>query len=130
MNRDKALEIAKEAMDNLDYKYPRDYIALRMLPSEQDEYEVGELLPASWRWENGEMTNDKLDGTCGIGVGRISALDENDFLRALDKVVLYPGSRLAMLRSESVEGGADPGEVICAEPLIEFIWTLSEEDKL
>ena len=91
------------------------------------EFEIGEELPKSSRWDNGVDTGEELDGTCAIYVS-----DESDFLDYLDGIEeadfgeldkynkwvekdCYDGSRLYLVEIESSWGwewGEDEGEIV------------------
>ena len=91
------------------------------------EFEIGEELPKSSRWDNGVDTREELDGTCAIYVS-----DESDFLDYLDGIEeadfgeldkynkwvekdCYDGSRLYLVEIESSWGwewGEDEGEIV------------------
>lgn len=91
------------------------------------EFEIGEELPKSNRWDDGVDTGEELDGTCAIYVS-----DESDFLDYLDGIEeadfgeldkynkwvekdCYDGSRLYLVEIESSWGwewGEDDGEIV------------------
>lgn len=91
------------------------------------EFEVGEELPTSYRWEDGDCTEEKLNGTCAIYVS-----DESDFLDYLDgkeeadcgemdkynewvKKSCYSGAHLYLVAINSswgYEWGEDEGEIV------------------
>lgn len=92
------------------------------------EFQIGEELPKSRRWEDGIETNEELNGTCALYVS-----DETDFLEYLDGELEadcgeldkyneaiennnnYAGKHIYLVAIESrwgYEYGEDEGEVI------------------
>jgi len=59
------------------------------------EFEIGEELPKSNRWDDGTDTGEKLNGTCAIFIS-----SESDFLDYLD------GIRFVMIGARSRRGNA------------------------
>ena len=78
-------------------------IGLRIV-DDADPPEVGSILAESRRWEDGEPTDDVLDGTSAIDLG---SRDGSDVSRALDHAKAYQGKYALLLGSQSSEEGED-----------------------
>mgnify|MGYP000441013560 CR=1 FL=1 len=105
-----------------------DY-ALRIIPGEfKGEIDAGDILPASQVWEDGDMTDETLEGTSAI---RIREIDEKSILEALKLLGAmgkngpngyYFGSRVVLIKGESIGVGEDIGEVIIENAEVVGIW--------
>lgn len=80
------------------YDYP--ILAIRVDSGAQM---VGESLPASRVWVDGDQTDDELPGTCGFNVHQMPAsyLDTK-----------YIGTRVILMTGDFWEYGEDDGEII------------------
>lgn len=108
-----------------------DY-ALRALPGDANGVEPGDVLPESFRWEDGEQTDERLDGTSAILVR--PPHDRERVMAALVAVGatgipphetpngVYRGTRFALVKGESVGPGEDVGEVIVADATVVALW--------
>lgn len=106
-----------------------DY-ALRVLPDDMN-HSVGEILPESFRWVDGNRTEETLGGTSTI---KIRSEKEKDIAEALLNAGLtgdppnklpngaYRGRKVALVKGESIGGGEDVGESIIPDPEVLYIW--------
>ena len=105
-----------------------DY-ALRVIPGEfKGEINVGDILPSSKRWADGNETKEALEGTSAV---RIRNQDEKSILDALKNLGalgkngpngFYFGDRIALVKGESIGSGEDVGESIIKNAEIVGIW--------
>lgn len=73
-------------------------------------YRIGDTLPASYRWDDGESTGELLSGTSCI---QIDGLDDVDGIRrAMDMQRMYMGIQSIIVAGDVAEYGEDRGELI------------------
>lgn len=116
------LEAIRQDGDSADY-------ALRVIPGEfKGAIKIGDTLPASKQWEDGNETDAKLDGTSAV---RIKGLDEKSILEALKNLGalgkngpngFYFGDRIALVKGESIGSGEDVGESIIKDAEVVGVW--------
>jgi len=102
VSNNKIMEIMS-TIDPADYDY--DYIGIRIMDRSYSGYDlaVGDTLPHSYRWDDGEQTDEVLNGTCAIKVGaRLKSCDHEG----------YAGNRVMIIAGNCMEWGEDAGEII------------------
>lgn len=77
---------------------------------DDEAYEEGDILPVSRVWDNGEPTEDVLDGTSVIGLYWHRMLRSRKAAEAL--VALYPYRHAYLVIGMFGENGEDEGELI------------------
>lgn len=75
-------------------------------------YAVGEILPASRVWDDGEPTEDEMGGTSAVEVCRERIPTEADVARALKASRIYIGRYLYVLTADNCGWGEDAGEIV------------------
>ena len=101
-------------------------IGLRVLPDEQALLNVGDEVPASFKWRNGEITEKQLHGSSAAGVG--SGTDA-EILQAIRNLGLYEngpngyysGKKIALIAGNSARKGEDIGEKVIDKAKILWI---------
>lgn len=89
---------------DLDSRY--GYIGIR---TQEMPFELGEMAHVSHVWEDGEETNAELPGVCATSINACV------FPR-------YYGEPVAIVCGNNVEYGEDVGELIIADPVVEYIF--------
>lgn len=112
---------AKEVVEQIRSAMDDDEFAawgLRVIPSGH-EVGPGDELPASYRWDDGDKTEEELDGTSTIGIranggieGAIRRLKNNNYL----------GDQVALVFGDSAGAGEDPGEVLIRDAKVALVW--------
>ena len=92
-------EINKSIAAVKDNDYDYNFVAIRVCP---DMVEVGQKLEASFVWVDGEITDEELEGTCGIDIESKASCG-------------YFGECLAIIGGYDAEYGEDAGELIVKE---------------
>jgi hypothetical protein len=90
-----------------------EFIALRATDA---GFNVGDVLPNSFVWVDGECTDEELNGASGIRVK-----SEADLAKKLERVrSMYAFSDRAVyiIGGDMGEYGQDPGEVIIHKPVV------------
>lgn len=99
-------KMLKETADHLKTnEYDYAYVAMRVVSEDYDDYnaQIGDTLPESYVWDDGEWTSEKLNGTCGIYIkARIAPVTYSG----------YSGDRILVIAGDNAEGGQDDGEII------------------
>jgi len=92
-------------------KYDHDHVALRVVAEGYPGYDghVGDSLPCSYVWEDGDWTAQELSGTSGISITAHIYPDEWSG---------YTGDRVLVIGGESATGGEDRGEIIVEDAVI------------
>jgi hypothetical protein len=105
--------VYRAAKDNDPYaKY-----GLRVIPKGY-EVKTGDVLPHSYRWIDGEMTDELLPGVSTIGI------DNSGVETALKRLQKggYFGDQIALIKGESMGAGEDPYEVLISMPEVIKAW--------
>ncbi len=92
-----------------------EYYGLRVM----DDPVVGETLAPSYRWEDGDCTDEELNGTSAIQVS------ESTFDRALRSSNGYWGTHVALIGGYQMEYGEDAGEVVIRDAVVVAVWERS-----
>lgn len=105
-----------------------DY-ALRVIPAEfKGAIQVGDVLPVSKQWVNGDETKTNLEGT---SAARILNADEKSVVDALRNLGAngkdgsngyYFGSRVVLIKGDSMGSGEDVGEVLIKGAEVVGMW--------
>lgn len=91
------------------------------------DVEVGDILEPSWVWEDGEWTDEQLDGTCCIGIssrGRhmVTVHAREGVAEALrlvgDYRYTHTEGRLVLIASDNTYRGQDRGEIIARRAVV------------
>ena len=116
------LETILETIKSLVAEEKFDFYGLRAVhsPSGQaDRVSVGEVLPCSYRWYDGEPTEEELDGTCALRVNEgteLAHLDE--FMREYGVL----GQQVALIAGYQGTWGEDMGEVVIRDAVVLAVW--------
>lgn len=96
---------------------------VRSIPSRSENAVVGEVLPNSFVWVDGDFTDDELDGVCTIGIGtKYDDITVETVQVALDRAADYHQGRYVLVTGYSSMGGEDRGESIIREPIAIATW--------
>lgn len=85
-------------------------LAIRVVDA---QHSVGDELPASRRWDDGEVTDEMLQGTSAIDVNRIG-LDAT--VSMIDD--MYIGGDILVIRGDDMGWGEDTGEIIVGDATV------------
>lgn len=107
-----AYETLREALETLmsSDDWNDTYVGLRVIDSTEHEtgrVNVGDVLPNSYVWDDGEWTEDRLDG-----VSAIEVKDADDLGRAIKAATSYGGDQLILVVGDYRYRGQDVGEII------------------
>lgn len=91
----------EETADELFYGY--EIIGVRV---QEEKFELGEMEHRSSVWEDGEATEETLDGVCVIGHDKLAEAQD------------YFGDHVAIIAGNRYTYGEDPGEVIIEDPVV------------
>jgi len=97
-------EDAKEIFKKYSYRFDGDYDFVGIRVQEQP-FELGKIEHASKVWDDGEETDEELDGICVI--------DANDYNEPS-----YFGYHIAVICGDEAEHGNDRGELIISDPVV------------
>lgn len=106
---------------------PYGHHALRVMsphPHTGDAPDVkeGDTLGASHVWDDGESTDDELDGTSGLGIK-----GAQDIPRAIKLLGHYWGRQVVLMGSHLASDGADDGERVLKKPKVMAVWHRKKE---
>jgi hypothetical protein len=91
---------------------------LRVIPHDHPVNE-GDELPPSYRWDDGEQTDEELDGTSTIGIRANGSVERA--IKVLNQGG-YVGAQVALVRGDSRGAGEDPGEVLLSDAEVVLVW--------
>lgn len=90
--------------------------------SEDRSLEEGYELEASHDWEDNEMQDELLSGTCATGIGYLWLDGEQEDVDTLQKAISANGGRYGdhvyIIGGDSYEDGNDDGEVIISDAIV------------
>ena len=119
-----AAEQMLSLMDDPVYTY-----GLRVLPDDfTDPVKLGDSVPSSFVWQDGEITDEEIDGISTAGIRRS---DLDSVLAAMKNIGVtgkngpngyYFGSRVVLVRGDSNGSGQDVGETIIRDPEVLGEW--------
>jgi uncharacterized DUF497 family protein len=117
-----AAKILQIIESNTDSKYR--YWGIRSLPSKAKAVIPGQPLASSYRWDDGEITDEELDGVATIGLGN---LDYDDITietieAAFAAAYRYHEERFVLVAGDNAKDGEDPGESVISEPYAVAVW--------
>jgi ADP-ribose pyrophosphatase YjhB (NUDIX family) len=102
-------------------------IGLRVIPDDH-QLKVGDTLPPSFKWNNGENTGKPLSGTSTAAIktkdlhGVLDALHNLSALGRAGKNGFYSGKRIALIVGKSGKKGEDHGEKVISDAVIRGLW--------
>lgn len=104
----------REKIEEMELKYEYAYIGIR---TQTHEFELGEIYHTSYAWNDGEMTDEELDGICctDIDSNYATAHTGEHFCCS------YIGNHVAIIAGNHAEWGTDEGEVIIKDPEVVMI---------
>ncbi len=88
-----------------------EYFGLR---ADDREFEIGDEMPKSYVWDDGNRTDERLDGTCAIRLYVGEQYNEG----ALDEVNIYPFDHVYLIASRGYMGGEDKNEIVMYEAVV------------
>lgn len=88
-------------------------------------YEPGDIASRSRIWDDGDPTDDLLDGTSALAVRasaeRVSRVILGQYLPSMC-ATLTGAPTIALLRSEWAHVGEDPGEIVMRDAEVVAVW--------
>jgi len=95
------IKTIRETIEANDYELDYTYIGIRI---QEQPFELGALDHNSVVWDDGEETDEELNGACAINHTMLDAINCE-----------YVGDHIAIIAGDSVEYGEDAGEIIIAD---------------
>lgn len=129
--RQNILDTVQSIIDEGEY----DVYGLRVLTVTTKEDEslpapaIGSVLANSRVWDDGEMLDEELNGTCTVGLNWDA--DEYDITRAVrllgEGYTGYTGRYVVLVGGNDYEGGQDAGEYIISNATVLAVWDRGPE---
>lgn len=79
-------------------------------------YNVGDCVADSRIWDDGEPSDETLDGTCCIGLASDANADDID--AALEAADNYFGDKVYLIAGDGMEYGEDSGEYVIRNAVV------------
>lgn len=95
------------AIENSEY----GYLGIRV--DDGVEYNIGDCVAASRVWDDGDPTDETLNGTSCIGIRYAEDID-----KALDLAGYYYGDHIYLIGGNSMEHGEDAGEYVIEDAVV------------
>lgn len=100
---------------------------LRKLPDDAPDVVAGDSLPNSHEWDDGECTDEELDGVCTIGLGALPYSDSppiplDRIEGALRMSKGYHSDRYVLVAGSHGYMGQDRGEVVISDAYAVATW--------
>lgn len=109
--------IKKIAEQLLQKEFDYDYVGIRI--QEEKTEKIGEIMAhKSYVWDDGEMTDERLNGVCAVDIKQAKALF--DFGG-------YDGDYIYILGCYHASNGEDAGEIIMTDPIVLDIIEVEED---
>jgi hypothetical protein len=106
----KHLEICKKFMEeNPGY----EFFGIR---ADDRAFEVGQMLPNSFVWDDGVKTDEELDGTCAIRLYDYWTEKYNE--NAESQASEYPFDNVYLIAAKSAQEGNDRNELVMFEAVV------------
>jgi hypothetical protein len=83
------------------------------------QFTVGDVLPISYVWDDGKITDERLDGTCAIKLYDYWTEKYNDDAESL--INNYPFDHVYIITSKGCQEGGDRDELIMYEAVVVFV---------
>lgn len=97
-------------------KYEGEYEVIAIRTQEVDPFEIGEMNHKSQVWEDGEETDENLDGVCATDIGSFGVkMHSNEYDH---RSGFYFGEYQAIIGGNHYKLGEDDGEVIISDPVV------------
>ncbi len=106
------------ACSRLTDAYKPEWLIAHNLPVEHTDLAIGDVAPCSWRWDDGDITDDQLEGTSAMYVDSRATAEK--IARLLSKMQMYWGKQLVLLAADHADGGEDNGEIVMYDATV--IW--------
>ena len=134
---EKLLQVAvKEITEIANNDDAPEYLGLRIPTDYTGTIKIGDELPASKVWIDGDITDEELNGVSTIGIKRdwkSGEVEEATVVHALKEIGAYPkekghgwggysGNRVLLVGGYSAENGEDAGELIIRNNEVLGIW--------
>lgn len=119
-----AAEITETIKTAIAEAHSRDLYAIgirRIGPSRDDStvYGVGDVLPVSCVWVDGEPTREELSGTCAVRISlKPGEVDDAAIAKALSESRHYIGEQTLLIAGRFWEHGEDHMEVIISDAVV------------
>lgn len=120
---------AQQILDSIEADDDFSDYGLRVIPDEFDgTVAVGDILPESRIWQDGNVTDDTLDGTSAVEIRRnsldgvLAAIRDAGAHGKPGRNGYYPGSRVVLVKGDRIGSGEDVGEVILRDAEVVGIW--------
>lgn len=85
----------------------------------QDAVKVGDVLGPSYRWDDGDCTDEVLEGVCAVQCTAFDCTAEVPMVeRALRMINGYPCDQLVLIAAGRCVGGEDRGEIIMRDAVV------------
>ena len=106
---------------------------LRWVHPNQKNVKAGTALPRSWRWDDGNQTNDRLEGTSAVFLHNSDnpyLPSGEDIQSAISRLGTYHGANgkhIVLVGGDWHQGGNDEGEAVIHNAKILHAWRIAEE---
>lgn len=127
--------VAQQIADAIEVDQENDTFAeyaLRALPGESDGVQIGDTLAPSSVFDDGNPTGEELPGTSAIRINSPEGFPQIN--RALADLGVngktfhtYNGTRVALVKGESVGSGEDVGEVVIRDAQVVALWNRGDD---
>lgn len=124
INAGKKAEIIAESLALIKEDSTFSDFGFRMLPPDMDDVKVGDRLDKSFRWNDGNNSEENIEGVSTIGIRGNPEKAMKDFAPAPSNG--YFGRKVALVRGSRVGSGEDVGETIIADADVVAIWDVGE----
>ena len=95
-------EEIKKIIDHGEY----EYYGIRVLPDQDMIVSIGDQLPDSYIWEDGENTGESIDGVCAVQIR------DGNIEKTMKYANIYFGKKCVLIGGDFVGYGEDDEEII------------------
>ncbi len=105
-------EITGKIPDSVETDY--SFVGVRVVAVGYDDYnaQIGDTLPESWSWIDGDQTDERLQGTSALDIEALWAMTSPPSHMG------YRGDRILIIGGDVAERGSDEGEIIITAPVV------------
>jgi hypothetical protein len=100
---------------------PADTVYFGLRVEDGRTFAIGDYIPNSRVWDDGEPTQDEVDGVSTVGLGDDPSL--SDVETALGAADIYHGATIMLVGARYQSRGQDAGEHVLRRPISLGVWT-------
>lgn len=108
-------ELLRDMVEELILDGEYSYYGIRI---DDNDYEIGDTCENSHVWDNGDWTDEELDGACAIALPEQIPVTARELDKVVELASVYSGKHIYIIGGDSKDYGEDAGEIIIRDAAI------------